>query len=638
MGIFKSKSGNRFASSSRTTDTGNKHIEHAYSESDALIPAPVRIYNAGGFQDFVQNLITGETRILDRTLSRMIPYFNKIDTIQSFMETIKNSKWQGDDESIRNGINEFILYGFLLNKKELIEDIIKKEKNIIRTPGIQISSWVTRNRTQQLRQSIESFVENNRHYDRHPAYMVCDDSPETQVQKNTQAMLGSLAGDLRIQIAYIGEGGKRGLCEKILEAGKGSGLPKHVLEFALFDSENCGSSYGANRNAALLATAGEIIMSTDDDILCRTAVLFEQSPELRIKSQAEIDETRIYPDRETLLNEVSFRDNDLLACHETMLGNSLAECIVKNAESSEDVIIENISTRLLSMIAKTDGRVMTTLGGTCGDSGHTAAYFTYYFKGPSLERILASESAYKTAQSSREMVQCHSHPTISEGNFYASMNIGLDNREILPPFFPVFRGEDTIFSQIIQIINGNALVGYLPHAIFHDTREQRSYPPGASYKCSMSVANAICMLLEGYFSRTTCYNIADEFKALGSHFIKTGSLSDDDFDDYVKKLWLTRAGHKIGIMENKLHGESNIKNAYLRSADIERYIEEIRKLAVSTNISLPDDLPEHVGHNEAISFFRGLLRKYGELLTWWPEIISAAKEVRNNYGGEIFKI
>ena len=144
------------------------------------------------------------------------------------------------------------------------------------------------------------------------------------------------------------------------------------------------------------------------------------------------------------------------------------------------------------MLVNSTGSIKTTTGGICGDTGNDTPRYIYKVQGTSLDRILSSKRAYNVARSSREVVLLHNRNTIAEGVFYPSMNIGLDNRSILPPFFPVFRGEDTIFSKILRIYDTNALTGYLTHAIMHNPTKKRNYPPEAQYKCSLSTVEIVC--------------------------------------------------------------------------------------------------------------------------------------------------
>jgi hypothetical protein len=68
-----------------------------------------------------------------------------------------------------------------------------------------------------------------------------------------------------------------------------------------------------------------------------------------------------------------------------------------------------------------------------------------------------------------------------------STHIGLDARRLLPPFSPVFRGQDMVFAALLRRALGDAMVGHVPRAVLHVPSEPRRAsldalwrPPGAA--------------------------------------------------------------------------------------------------------------------------------------------------------------
>jgi hypothetical protein len=58
---------------------------------------------------------------------------------------------------------------------------------------------------------------------------------------------------------------KRRFSHRLVREG---GLPKELVQLALFDVHRMGFTAGANRNALLLGTAGELMLCADDDTVC----------------------------------------------------------------------------------------------------------------------------------------------------------------------------------------------------------------------------------------------------------------------------------------------------------------------------------------------------------------------------------
>ena len=70
--------------------------------------------------------------------------------------------------------------------------------------------------------------------------------------------------------------------------------------------------------------------------------------------------------------------------------------------------------------------------------------------GASRENLTASRQAYESACRSREIYQGARWTTVKECGFLVAAHFGLDNRELLPPFFPNLRMEDGLFSMTLR--------------------------------------------------------------------------------------------------------------------------------------------------------------------------------------------
>ena len=84
------------------------------------------------------------------------------------------------------------------------------------------------------------------------------------------------------------------------------------------------------------------------------------------------------------------------------------------------------------------------------------------FEGRSHERFVESESFYRTACTSREIFRVVNRPTISDGTCTVAMSIGLDNRELLPPYTPMGRGLDILFGINLWKCFEDGYLGHVP--------------------------------------------------------------------------------------------------------------------------------------------------------------------------------
>ncbi len=156
--------------------------------------------------------------------------------------------------------------------------------------AIGCAAWVTRGRPALVTRSVRSWLDRRGRVDS-PRLAVLDDSEDEQ----SRAALGRLAED-GTPLWYAGRAEKRAFAGRLADRG----IPAEVLSFALSPSPDLGTPYGANRNAFLLATCGEVVLSSDDDILFEAAALPEMDGGLAISSRLDPAGIRYFAGRESL--------------------------------------------------------------------------------------------------------------------------------------------------------------------------------------------------------------------------------------------------------------------------------------------------------------------------------------------------
>src|SRR5262249_1198811 len=145
-----------------------------------------------------------------------------------------------------------------------------------------------------------------------------------------------------------------------------------------------------------------------------------------------------------------------------------------------------IGSGLLSRIWN-NGRVVATSMGVVGDSGMHSPVGFLRIIGDSREDLVKSESAYRSACTSREMLRTADCVTITDHGWFLATGLGLDNRFLLPPFLPVCRNQDGLFGLLIQTCFEYACFGHLPGTIIHSPMEDRLFKPDAMWKSAGKV-------------------------------------------------------------------------------------------------------------------------------------------------------
>jgi hypothetical protein len=104
-----------------------------------------------------------------------------------------------------------------------------------------------------------------------------------------------------------------------------------------------------------------------------------------------------------------------------------------------------------------DSPVLITQCGTVGDPGTSSTAWIYELDPDSTQRVLASPGGLEGALNNRYYWLGHSRPGFNKLAVISQMT-GLDNSALLPPYFPVFRGEDALFGAMVEHIHPQSAV------------------------------------------------------------------------------------------------------------------------------------------------------------------------------------
>jgi hypothetical protein len=527
-------------------------------------------------------------------------------------------------ELIKNQLEELAAAGLLISDNDLLALAGAAGGASCRPGRITTLGVVTRDRAVSLRRCLESYISSCLSYGRANDFAVMDDSASAAAREQNKRALTALKKKLGVEISYAGLEEKTLFAAALTSYGD---CPPEVIKFALLPEGDYGTSVGANRNALLLHTAGDLIFSADDDTVCRLTPSQNLSDRLALFSGADPTEFWFFGDRQAALQSSVCEERDLLALHEELIGASLGDSITAFREGP-GLSVERANSQFFRSLRAGAGRVLLVFTGLLGDSGMYSPQGYFLLTGESRERFARSEPAYLSACTSREVLRAASHRTLSCDWWSTATALSLDNRDLLPPFMPVLRNEDGLYGATVKAVFEHGYFGHLPWAIFHAPDEHRSYGPPDMTKGA--AGPRLCDLLGACL---TCREFwpglvspEKRLRALGEHLMELGSLPLQDFEEFVR-IQLLRSGSEYASRLEKQLRSYRGEPAYWAKG-IEGYLavwyETIRRERRIT----PRDLVEARGVEGARDLSRSLFYDFGRLLYWWPEVVEGAKRLR----------
>ncbi len=463
----------------------------------------------------------------------------------------------------------------------------------------------------------------------HTRLAVLDDSSDPEAVASVRTTICTLKGSDRERVFYAGHARKRRFAERLTAA---AGVPPEVLEFALLDAAGIGHSLGANRNALALEAAGEVYFTVDDDTLCDVGPSPSLEKGLAIISSRDPCELWTFENREEALRSVRFEEADLLGLHEQILGKKGAEIVSNQAVNASLLQASDPLGCVVPRIVNGSGRVLVTFNGLVGDCAWGAPFGVWrapmgylLLSGSSLARLVKSENDYRTALTRREVLHVVRRITLTDGSCGMMTSAGLDNRDVLPPFMPVRRGQDLIFCATLQICSDEALFAHLPWVLHHSPGEVRRFWRGEVFRTAGSFDLAKLVL--------NCLDISwpaeangrgEGLRALGRSLVALGARPLDDFESLIRRQAKKTARHIAALAEEDIAVAGGGPEFWV--ADVRRFVDLHFRALDKESAVVPLDLLKGNDLRAALLLGQRLVGRFGELLTWWPTLAEVARE------------
>jgi len=491
---------------------------------------------------------------------------------------------------------------------------------------------VTCNRVEALQRGLASHIANSQTYGRTNDFVVMDDSPNPTVREANRAVLRSLKSQFGVKIFYGGLEEKVLFAKKLMERG----LPPEAVKFALFGERWGLMTHGANSNALLLHTAGDAVLISDDDVIRQLARAPEFQSGVKVLSGDPTPgdpfypaEVWTYPNRETLKQSSIFTDSDLLALQEQLLGRSVQSYLTQTLHAGEKPAVEiEPQAPLLRELAAGGGRIRVTLPGLLGDCAWGSPTFYLWLTGASFQRLTQSEADYQAALTRREMLRVVDRVTMLDriDNLISAV-YGLDNRTLVPPYPSVGRGGDTVFGMIFSRCFADAYFAHLPWTLLHVPAEARAFWPGEVLRSAggIDISQLVMAYVKAFDFKSAGLTGAECLRGLGNYFQTAARAPGPAFEESARFHVEYYLKTHLAQLESRLTGTSAAPG-WVR--DVERYLETFQESLAREDCAVPLDL--RYGHDldEARELSRQALLGFGRVLSWWPELVQAARELR----------
>jgi hypothetical protein len=526
-------------------------------------------------------------------------------------------------EAVRDLVAGLVAVGLLVPYADLVPRLGQRT-GPHQAPTISTVGILTCNRPDALRRVVSTTAENAATHGRQVQFVIVDDSDAEQQGANL-AVLHNLIERSGLNVWYAGPTEKAAFARDLASH---CDVPLSTVNVALTRPEGWTAAPGANRNALLLHTVGEALLSLDDDMVCKLARLPAGDDGLGLTSLADPMQFWHYPSREATLLANPFVEDDFLALHESLLGRNVGRLAAERA-ADQPFDLDAIGSTFLRRLEPDGGQVTLTMAGILGDTGQAGALSFYLSEGPSRDRLLRAEGGFRAAMASRQVARGVLRRTVSEGGFCMGGNLGLDNRGLLPPFQTAGRSEDDGFAALVRRTVPGSFVGYLPRTIMHDPVVARrastdNFDDAAS---ELGVSEAMQRLLDGHPEPPSRSTTRRRQQSIGQYLVELAAVTPIEIEEHLHDILLGRCAADAALVEKARRRQAHLPEPEPWLPDLEQYQEVLRanmeRSQPVTIVERPNDTPE-----AARAAFQAYLREFGHLLCAWPDLVEGARELR----------
>lgn len=232
---------------------------------------------------------------------------------------------------------------------------------------------------------------------------------------------------------------------------------------------------GISRNFAQLLSVGHPLLVFDDDVLC--TVMDPPEKQGNVEFSARQRGCRFYASDEEWQEQ---RSEDLtcpLRRHMQTLGSPLdaslsALGVGRPGPSALEFANPGFAGRL-----QPECRVLISQCGSYGDPGSAGNEWTALLPAEARAQLGSLTIDITSAEEYRNCWLGRSRP-VFEPRANMSQLTGFDNREYLPPYYPLFRGQDRNFGAMTEFLYPDALAVDLPFGLPHLPTPRRSWREG----------------------------------------------------------------------------------------------------------------------------------------------------------------
>ena len=568
------------------------------------------------------NRANGRQLVVAAEVATALTYCNRFKTLSDHAQYLADTipQLQGQLEDVKNVLAMVHDGGMLVSASDVVEKL-QADSNSDRQLAPTRVCIITCDRPEAVERLLDSMLRSG-DLSRHDALLLIDDSrQEINAERNRELVTRFNLSSAKT-MSYFGPNEIRGFMAALIEK-----IPGHEEEVRfLIDRDRWADNetYGLARNLSLLLSVGHRCIVLDDDILCAAV-----EPPIKNAGVGFGDgnsrELACFSSPEQLMQNAHYRDESPLAGHARCLGMSLPQALGELGIPSLDAgVFKNRNAAFVDTLHK-DSPILLTQCGSWGDPGTTGNNWLFHLGKESIQRALDAPGGLDGAFQRRHYWLGRTQANISKMGIM-SQATGLDNSVLLPPYFPVMRGEDYVFAAMLVYLHPSSVVLDYPWSVPHLPLHDRS----GSLDAPIASGPSLSMCARYIVDHTTFeagVSTGTRARKLAALMVELSEVSPSDFSARFRKIMLEIQAEQLGLLSGQLKNAPSFGDPEW-SAYLQRGVSEVNE-ALQTPRSVPrvPGLSSDLSEENSALVLQGFIRDFANAFIAWPVVRDAASEL-----------
>ena len=567
----------------------------------------------------VINRENGNQQIMTSQVVAGLKTCSEFKTIDAHAAHLANtrSELDGDVSMAVAALNGLRDAGMLLVAKDVCS---KLEKVIPRQLPPTRAFIITCDRPVAVERLLESMLRAGK-LSQHDALFLVDDSRESENRAANRELVAKFNLRSAKDMLYFGEDAQDALLSELIKK-----LPSHIsgIRFLLDRSLWQGhKTYGRSRTLCLLLSIGYRALIMDDDIICQAMLPPIVEGGVGIGSE-HVRKATFYSSEQELMQSGRLADFDPLSGHATLLGTTLSHALqAANSGPLQESQLLNVNAMLANLLMP-DSSIIVTQCGSLGDPGTSTTHWGLFQSEDSIERMIAAPHGIREALENRLNWLGSTRPNFFKMPFMSQVT-GLDNSQLLPPYFPAFRGEDGLFGAMLVNMHRDSVSLEYPWSVPHRPVDARSFNSESLIGTTGSIA-----LFSSHLTRNINYldgtSPENNLGCIASEALRLSVRPDMALTmDFRAELGEAQV-NQLHALQSQLSLSEKYHSTELRGY-FERNIEALQSALSVAQSPARYGAAINVTEAEALAYFRSVAGNFSAALTGWVDMRSVASDL-----------